>query len=149
MKKSLVAFKNGRKLDPVSMIEWNRLMDAFDDGIKVTVTVEHFKRKRSLSQNNYAHFVIGMIADETGEDINQLKEALKARYGLRESITDREGNEVADENGEVVERLKSTSAYTTTEMTEFIEKIRRWAAEFLNMNIPDADVYRNYNIKTQ
>lgn len=149
MKKSLVAFKNGRKLEPVSMVDWDRVMDAFDDGIKVTVTVENFKRKRSLSQNNYLHFAIQMIAEETGEEMELLKDALKARFGLREAITSKSGEELCDENGEVLERLKSTSDYTTSEMSDFIDKIRMWALEFLNINIPDADTYRNYNIKLQ
>lgn len=147
MKKSLVAFKNGRKLDPVSMTEWNRLMDLFEDGIKVTVTIENFKRKRSLSQNNYLHFIIQIIADETGEETDRLKEAFKARFGLAEDITDKSGNILCDEQGEVLQRLKSTSDYTTSEMTDFIDKIRLWAQDFLSINTPDPDVYRNYNIK--
>lgn len=147
MKKSLVAFKNGRKLDPVSMTEWNRLMDLYEDGIKVTVTIENFKRKRSLSQNNYLHFIIQIIADETGEDKERLKDAFKARFGLSDDITDKNGNILCDEQGEVLKRLKSTSDYTTSEMTDFIDKIRLWAQDFLSINTPDPDVYRNYNIK--
>lgn len=149
MKKSLVAFKNGRRIDPVSMIEWNRIMDLFDDGTKLTVTIENFKRKRSLSQNDYMHAIFKMIADETGEDERALKEALKARFGLREAITDRNGEEVCDENAEVLERLKSTAEYTTAELSTFIEKIRMWSQDFLGMHIPDSDSYRNYNLKQQ
>lgn len=148
MKKSLVAFKNGRKLEPVSMVDWNRALDPFEDGVKVTVTIETFKRKRSLSANNYFHFVIGMIAEETGEESKVLKEALKARFGLVEDITDRDGEILCDEDGEVLRRLKSTSDYTGEEIATLIDKIKIWAQDFLGIIIPDADTYRNYNIKT-
>lgn len=146
MKKSLVAFKNGRKLEPVSSADWNRTMDAFDDGIKVTVTIEHFKRKRSLSQNSYLHFIIKMIADETGEDPEALKRAFKARFGIVEEVTDKNNNILFDDNAEPLYNIKSTADYTTDEMSKFVDKIRMWALDFIGLKTPDPDVYRNYNI---
>jgi hypothetical protein len=145
VKKSLVAFKNGRKLDPVSMIEWNRIMSLFPDGTKVTVTIENYKRKRSLSQNNYLHVILQYIADYTGEDLPSIKALMKENFGLREAVLDRNGNEMPDHNGEVLERLKSTNSYTTSEMTAFIDRIRVWAANYLDIHTPDAESYRNYN----
>lgn len=79
---------------------------------------------RSLQQNAYLHSVIfQMIADHTGDSMEDVKSALKIMFlgymsksGLR--------------------AVKDTSRLNTKELEEFNEKCRIWAAEFLGMYIP-------------
>ncbi len=149
MKRSFIAFCNGdsiRKIDSLSHKQERIALEPFE-GQKVVVTIENFKRDRTLSQNGYLHKIFEWLEEETGGDRRQLKEALKARFGLREALTDKDGVELCDDNGEVIETLVSTSDYTTEQMTEFIDKIRQWSNDFLGYVIPDADRYRSFNIK--
>ena len=134
-------------MEPISTRNYDFALQSFEDGTKITWTVESYRRSISLSQMNYIHKIFHWIGEYTGEDPKQIKEALKARFGLRESIKNKKGEELCDENGEVMEKLKSLSEYNTEETSSFIEKIRMWARDFLGYEIPDADRYRNNNIK--
>jgi hypothetical protein len=65
-----------------------------------------------------------MISQESAQDPYSLHEAFKYRFSGK--IT--------------VKRLvisQSSKILDTVEFTNYIEQIREWAAEFLNMNIPD------------
>jgi hypothetical protein len=95
------------------------------EGKRVMVTVAKETRRRTNSQNAYLWGVIyKLISDYTGATPEELHIALKYHFGKKRFI----GNIVAP---------ASTKAMDTIEMTEYIEKVRRWAAEELNINIPD------------
>lgn len=147
MKKSGVGFIRDGKLEPLSKRNYDFALQSFEDGTKITWTIENYRRAISLSQMSYVHKIFHWIGEYTGEDPKQIKEALKARFGIRESLKNKNGEEVCDDNGEVMEKLKSLSEYNTEETSALIEKIRMWASDFLGYEIPDADRYRNNNIK--
>lgn len=146
MKKSLVAFKNGRKIDPVSMIEWNRIMDLFDDGTKLTVTIENFVRKKSLGQLNLVHKLFAVIANELGYFPHQIKEHIKNEYGVWESLRDRSGNEMTNiDTGEIIMVPKSLADYTVQEMTGLINVVYEFAEE-RQIRLPHPEELRNNNL---
>jgi hypothetical protein len=95
------------------------------EGKRVTVTVEKEKRKRSNQQNKYYWgVVLQLIAEHTGEDPENIHEALKAHFAPKHVV------------GNIV--IPSATRYLDTiDFSLFIEKVRRWAAEELNINIPD------------
>ena len=81
---------------------------------------------RSNPQNKwYRGVVLEMISEETGHDPDDLHELFKYKFNSSEVMGKRVG--------------KTTVNLTVKEFTEYVENIRRWAAEFLSMNIPDPD----------
>jgi organic radical activating enzyme len=92
-------------------------------------------KKRTSPQNRYYHgIVVPMVRkgiEEMGTEITlqETHEFLKARFNSVELVN--------KESGEVHQVPKSTAGLTTVEFNEFIEKIQRFAAEFLGIVIPD------------
>jgi hypothetical protein len=111
----------------------------FDDFLKqfagksVKVTVEKWKKQRSLNQNRYYHgSLIGQVIDalvNNGYPRSELNteiihEFLKAKF-LKKDI-------VNEQTGEVLNITGSTTTLTTTEFMDYIDDIARWMAEYLN-----------------
>jgi hypothetical protein len=91
------------------------------------VTIEPYRKKRTLSQNAYLHLLLGIIADETGNSIDDVKEAYRDMFLGKVPVT--LGAE---------ERMvgRSTTTLETVEMNELIEKIRAHAAAELGISLP-------------
>ena len=82
---------------------------------------------RSLNQNNYLFGVVyKYISEETGEDIDRVHDLMRLKFHY----------EIVEDNGESAKVLKTTTKMSTIEFNNYIEQIVRWAASFLNLNIP-------------
>jgi hypothetical protein len=94
------------------------------EGKVVEVFVRLFKTQRSLNQNRYYWgVVVAMIAEEAGYSLEEAHEALKFRF-------------LAIHNGSLLPTVRSTTTLNTAEMEEYLESIRRFAAEFYGIVIP-------------
>ena len=94
------------------------------EGKRVTVTVSTYKKYRSNPQNSYYFgVVVALIAEEIGDSVENTHEALKAKF-------------LYDMTGDLP-KVRSTTDLSTLEFEEYLEKIRRFASEFLGMFIPD------------
>lgn len=103
---------------------------------RVWVIIEKYHAQRSLSQNSLLHLWLGIIAEEMGvDDIEEPKYFLKEKF-LKVPLTDKNGNELADENGEIIMVVKDTSALNKLEFGEFMDKVYRWSLDFLNCSLP-------------
>lgn len=102
------------------------------EGKRVEVIVQPWRKARSDQQNAYYWaVVISLISEETGYTSEEAHESMKMLF-LR----------VPGEKG-MPDRVKSTKDLNTAEFSEYVESIKRWAAEKLNVYIPDAgDVER-------
>jgi hypothetical protein len=104
-------------------------------GDRVEVIIQKAKRKRSTPQNAYLHgVVIPMITDRIrflGTRITQakVKDLLKFEL-LKEEIP-------ISSNGEFITTIKGTSELTTAEFKEFIDNCVIWAADTLDIQIPE------------
>lgn len=90
--------------------------------------------QRSGQQNRYLHGVLfQMIAEEMGEDnIEYVKALMKEKFlTTEEPIITKSGKKLEER------KVKGTSELDTIEMIEFIDKCRRWALNYLNLNIPE------------
>lgn len=96
------------------------------EGKRVLITIEEHFGKRSLSQNSYAHVVFTYISEATGHEVLEVKEFMKAMFLSR-----------PDRRGRM--RVRGTSSLNRREMSEFIEAVIRWAAIFLELEIPPAE----------
>ena len=84
------------------------------------------KKVRSLDQNAYYWgVVIELMSDETGFTTEEMHEALKQKFLMIEK------------NG--MKFPRSTSSLTTGEFSEYVEKCKMFAAEWLGIFIPDAE----------
>ncbi len=101
---------------------------------KITLSIEVRKKKRSNPQNSYYwSVVVPMIRDgivNMGNDctLEEAHELLKMKFNYKEIVN--------EESGEVVQLPKSTTKLNTIDFTEYLEKIQRFAATFLNIVIP-------------
>lgn len=96
-------------------------------GKRVELTLKKQARKRTSPQNRYYWgCVLQLISEHTGEDPESLHEALKAHFAPKHVI----GNLVVP---------SGTRYLDTVDFSQFVEKVRRWAAEELNVNIPSPD----------
>jgi hypothetical protein len=98
---------------------------------EVNVIVEKQKRQRSLPQNNwYWGVAIKMIAEETGYTPQEIHSLLKTLF-LKDLLII---------NGEPIEIVKSTTELDTKKFSQdYWQRIQVWAAETLNLNIPNPD----------
>ncbi len=87
------------------------------------------KKPRSTQQNRaWFGLCVQKIADHLGYDKEDMYKILALKFlGAVEIKIE----------GETIRVPKSTRKLTTKEFCEFVEKIQRWAAEYLGMNIPD------------
>lgn len=101
---------------------------------ELEIVIERKHATRSLSQNAwYWSGVIGSISDYTGYTPEETHEFCKAKF-LPNKIT------LADKQGEVIEEIvigTSTAKLNKIQFGEYIEAIRQWAAETLDLDIKD------------
>lgn len=146
MKKSGVGFIRGGKLEPLSKRNYDFALQAFEDGTKITWTIQNYVREKSLGQINLIHKLFSVIAKELGYFPHQIKEHVKNEYGVWESMKDRKGNEMVNlDTGEVVMVAKSLADYSVEEMTDLINVVYEFSKE-RNIKLPHPEDLRNYNI---
>lgn len=108
----------------------------FRDGAEVEIEVSRRRATRSINQNAYYFgVVLQLISDYTGYTVDELHDAMKAKFIPKKLA-------FCDGNGVVQDELVlggSTRKMTTIEFHDYIEQIRRFAAESLDVNIPDPD----------
>jgi hypothetical protein len=114
--------RNGKLQINANFQKW---LDNFD-GI-VRVVVDKPKNKRSLKQNSFLWGVVyKLISEETGYNTDQIHALMKQMFGEKETVC--------------LGRVPiSTTKYTVEQFSEYWEKIQRWAAEFLDLHIPDPE----------
>lgn len=106
-------------------------------GKDVVISIKQKRNSRSLKQNAYywvcvqlAHSQMLELGNEYTE--NQVHEFFKSKFlQVQETITNRKTGET-----ENVMRVKSTTELDVKEFNEYIEKIARFCAEFLDIEIP-------------
>ena len=98
---------------------------------EVRITIEKRRAKRSDAQNKwYWGICIDMVRDglaEQGHDYSpaEVHEAMKWKFLQRH------------EEGIELPTVRSTTTLSTVEFNDYKEKIQRWSAECLHINIPD------------
>jgi len=108
-------------------------LQQFKDGDYI-LTIERKRRKRSLMQNAYYWGVVVPLVKEGLLDVGYrmtteaVHEYLKGQFSITEIVNER--------TGEVLKSIGSTSEMTTSKMMDYFAEITQWAAEYLNVQIP-------------
>ena len=93
-----------------------------DKGAVVELTEKAF---RSPNQNRYLHLLIGVVAIETG---NTLEDA-KKWYFKETCNPDLFHVQHRDKMGNCIDHIRSTAELTKEEMSTAIDRFKRWGAE--------------------
>lgn len=108
----------------------------FREGVEVEVEVTIRRSTRSQQQNRYWWGVcVELVSEHTGYSPDEVHEIAKQMFIPKRLA-------VCDGNGEVKGEFVvggSTRGLNTVEFSEFVEAFKRWAAETLDLYIPDAD----------
>lgn len=105
-------------------------------GKAITLDIKVKRRKRTNLQNSFYWSVVVQYVmlglRELGHEVDEQEthELLKAKFNSKN---------VANEHGEVLNIPQSTTKLNTVDMMDYIAKIQMWAAEFLNIVIPDPE----------
>lgn len=103
---------------------------------EVEIVIERKHATRSVQANRYYWgVVLKAISEFTGYDANETHEAMKALF-LPKELTFCDGN--GEVQGEIVIG-GSTRKMNANEFYDYVERVRRFAAEKLSLNIPDPD----------
>ena len=140
-----LVFKNRKKFD-------SEMQDARKSKWKyVLVTVEKWKKKKSWQQAKYLFGVVYPMVvhglnelgfEDLGEDeqggkilvdVDTVHEYMKERFSTEYIKV------VSPISGEVIKMNKTTKSMSTVQYMAFVESIRKFASEFLGINIPDPD----------
>lgn len=100
------------------------------DGDQITLTVSLKKPKRTIRQNSYYWVYLSSIAEETGNDADDLHDLFKKLFI---------GTRMVEVMGEMVEKKGSTTTLSRIDFGEYIAKIE----EFTGIQSPPA---KNYDL---
>lgn len=100
----------------------SRMDNLMEKGAVVELTEKAF---RSPNQNRYLHLLIGVVAIETG---NTLEDA-KKWYFKETCNPDLFHVQHRDKMGNCIDHIRSTAELTKEEMSTAIDRFKRWGAE--------------------
>lgn len=101
------------------------------EGDKVTVEVKKYRNSRSLEQNRYYWQIVSKISDHTGYTKDETHALLGSKF-LKDHVDIQEG-----EGMKRYTVVKSSSSLKSDEMAKYIEEVKMWAAQELQLFIPD------------
>lgn len=121
-------------------------------GQEITITIERRIRKRSLKQNNYYWGVVIPLAlhgmNDAGHEIDRegVHDFLRSNFAY-DMIVDKETGEIlTGSDGKPLIQVFKTSKMTTMEFNIFVEKIQKWSAEYLSVDIPSPNEQLTFKI---
>lgn len=117
--------------DAEELIKQIQALD-FDKGQIYEASIKRKPKKRTIPQNKLYHMWLNCIADETGEDKDDLHKVFAKKFL---------GVEQVDVLGEKIGRIKSTASLDTVKFTEYLERIRAFVSLELGIILPDPDDY--------
>ena len=97
------------------------------------------KRKRTISQNSYAHLCFAAFALEIGESVEYVKQEVFKRKVNPDIFVLEKENPVLGK----IEVLRSSREVTVAEMSKAIDRYRKWCLDEYNVYIPGANEEAN------
>jgi hypothetical protein len=125
-----VEVRSGR-LKIINRTLYDRVVDSLKEG-KVYVLKIEPQKKETVSdpmRRYYWSVVVAMIAEETGHSKDMIHEALKIK--ILSYVDERTGLTI------VPSVFSDNSKMDIQEKKAFIDEVKRWAFDFLNISIPD------------
>lgn len=117
--------ENGKRIIPQKDVMAMYMNNLFDGQYYIQIR-RHYKG-RTKAQNGYYRAITTLIATETGNEQEDIH-----RYC---------GDMFLKDDSGMIPKVRSTTSLNTKEMTEYIEKVRRWALEELDIYCPTPQEY--------
>lgn len=122
------------------------VLAGLDEGAAWRVTIEQVKNARSANQNAYLWAVpIRMISDQTGYETEEVHEYLCGQHwGWKDKRVPKtprnpQGVESVPVRTTTRDEQGKRSVLTTTQFSDYVDFIQRFAAKKLGMLVPDPD----------
>jgi hypothetical protein len=123
-----------------------KLLESLDEMVSWKISIEPLKNTRSASQNAYLWAVPNkMISDATGYESEEVHEYLcGTHWGWKDKKVPKtprnpEGVESVPVRTTTTDANGKRSVLTTTEFSEYVDFVQRFAAQRLQLMIPDPD----------
>jgi hypothetical protein len=103
------------------------------------LVIRPIRRKRTSKQNRYYWgVVIDLITLEIAGTNNKVEKE-EVHRALARYFLDYDNERTFETGGVMFGERISTTELSTVEFGEYVENVKRWAAEYLNLIIPDPD----------
>jgi hypothetical protein len=131
--RAFLGTKTGHALRVEQRRDFERYLDAIPDGA-VTVLVKRKTKRRSVDQNAWLWKALTIIAAEAGYDKHELEDLhydlLTHRFGTIARVPKMPGASPC------IVPAKTTRTMTTTEFSDYMEWVSRFAAKTWGVNVP-------------
>ena len=122
------------KLNKVASKEIADTLKQFE-GKRVEIIIKRLRSTRSSQQNRFYWGVVVVVMRQAFKDIGYLLNTEETHTILKDKFMPY--TDICTPDGEMIsKKYKSTTELTKTEFGEYIDKISQFAAEYLNVNIP-------------
>ena len=99
-----------------------KYIESFQDGQEFQVEMKVRRKYRTLSQNNYYWALLTIVAEDLGYNPEEVHTTFKSMF-----LTDR---------SKKIPLVRSTTALNTLEFSQYIEKIKVFCFQDLNISLP-------------
>ena len=108
------------------------------EGKRVEMVIQVAKKRRSLNQNAYLWSTVYPCMVHGFKEIGHERIDVEVVHKFcKDRWLDEPEKIVSPHTGEEITLTKTTTNLTTSQMMDYTESIKRFAAEFLGINIPD------------
>ena len=108
------------------------------EGKDIEITIQLKRKTRSNSQNAYYWgVVIPLIQQGLKEATGEIRDSNSIHYQILLPLLSSDREIINTETGQVIFEKLTSSEMTTTQFSEYIMSIQKWASEFLDIDIPD------------
>lgn len=102
-------------------------LDTCREAQLIEVIIRKHSGQRTQQMNRYIHWMFGFIANETGQDRETVKSAMKKMFLTR----------TTEYNGKTMEYVQETKSLSIEEADEFIKEVRQFWFDFIQLDIPE------------
>lgn len=132
---TIISLVTNGKLNKVASAEISSILNQFE-GKRIELIIKKARSKRSDNQNRYYWGCVVKIVRQGLKDLGYILSSEETHDFLKDKFLDYEL--MSNNHGEEIGKIyKSTTELTKTEFGEYIEQIQIFAAEILNVTIPD------------
>lgn len=129
MKKPVPKFRGVPTKGVMSILnigQWSRYLTTLE-GVDCEITVNKYRKKRSIPQNSYFHGVVCLIlGNHWGYTVDEAHSAICVEF-----LT-------ISEDGKP-DYVRSTTDLNTEEFNNFLEQVKMWASQEFQVYIPDPE----------
>jgi hypothetical protein len=139
---STLCTRNGGKLKLFDRAEFDREFARFGEGVELELTIREGSRARVRSRKANAYLwsvVYALMSVHTGHSPEDIHDAMCERFLPSEQKRVEFFNAMTGERLEVETDARRSSKLTGAPFYDFVELVRQFAREFLDVDTPDPD----------